>query len=81
MTKQTFDEALQEERFGTKVAMECGPIIEKIAFEFFPDKTPEELGQLLLHNHTVENLIAGYYLHRDIDELGKLALPDKTKGE
>lgn len=79
MNNKEFQLGLKQEKFHTEVAKKCGPLIEEIAVKFFSDKTPEELGQLLLHDYAMADIMSSYYLQRDEDELAKEALPDKQK--
>ena len=50
-----------------EITMAVGPIIEKIAVKTFPDKSPEELGQFLVHDYAFGNIMAGYYLRRHLN--------------
>jgi hypothetical protein len=72
---------LKQERMHEEVTMAVGPIIEKIVVKTFPDKSPEELGQFLVHDYAFGNIMAGYYLRRDEDELAEEALPDSERRE
>lgn len=78
MNKQQLKFELKQEKMHEEVAMAVGPIIEKIAAKTFPDKSPEELGQLLLHDDSLGNIIAAYYLRQNEDELAEEALPDDS---
>ena len=81
MNKKQWDFELKQEKMHEKVTMAVGPIIEKIAVKTFPNKSPEELGQLLGHDYLFGNIMAGYYVRRDEDELAKNALPDSERKE
>lgn len=81
MNKKQWDFELKQEKMHEKVIMAIGPIIEKIAVKTFPNKSPEELGQLLVHDYLFGNIMAGYYVRQDEDELAKNALPDSERKE
>ena len=81
MNKKQRDFELKQEKMHEKVILALGPIIEKIAVKTFPNKSPEELGQLLVHDYLFGNFMAGYYVRRDEDELAKNALPDSERKE
>lgn len=70
MDKLTDDELLSLEKLHTKIEIKCGPIIDELFYEQFPDKSPEELGQMVVQDNLVGGLMSGYILKRDIDELG-----------
>lgn len=81
MNKKQWDFELKQKKMHEKVIMAVGPIIEKIAVKTFPNKSPEELGQLLVHDYLFGNIMAGYYVRQDEDELAKNALPDSERKE
>lgn len=78
MNEKQWDFELKQERMHEEVIMAVGPIIEKIAVKTFPNKSPEELGQLLVHDYLLGNIMAGYYVRQDEDELAKEALPNEN---
>lgn len=78
MNEKQWDFELKQEKMHEKVIMAIGPIIEKIAVKTFPNKSPEELGQLLVHDYSFGNIMAGYYARRDEDELAEGALPSEN---
>lgn len=78
MNEKQWDFELKQEKMHEKVIMAVGPIIEKIAVKAFPNKSPEELGQLLVHDYSFGNIMAGYYVRRDEDELAEEALPNEN---
>ena len=41
-------------------------------------KSPEELGQFLVHDYAFGNIMAGYYVRRDEDKLAEGALPNEN---
>lgn len=43
-------------QFHAEVASQCGPIIEKLANEYFSDLTPEERGQFLIRDKNISNI-------------------------
>lgn len=78
MNEKQWDFELKQEQMHAEVAMAVGPIVEEIAFKTFPDKNPDELGQLLLHDYAFGNIMAGYYVRRDEDKLAEEALPNEN---
>lgn len=81
MNEKQWDFELKQERMHEEVIMAVGPIIEKIAVKAFPDKSPEELGQFLVHDYAFGNIMAGYYVRQDEDKLAEGALPDSKRKE
>lgn len=79
MNEKQWNFELKQEKMHEEVAMAVGPIIEKIALKTFPNKSPEELGQLLVHDYAFGNIMAGYYVRQDEDELAKEDLPDSER--
>lgn len=77
MTKFKNISGLETEKLNKEIEKQCGPIIEQILFDQFPDKTPEERGQIAYYDNMIGGLMSGYWLERDADELAKAALPDK----
>lgn len=69
MNKLTDDELLSLEKLHTKIEVKCGPIIEELLYKQFPDKSPEERGQIAIHDNMIGGLMSGYILERDNDEL------------
>lgn len=78
MNEKQWDFELKRDKMFEEVAMTVGPIIEKIAVKHFPDKSPDELGQLLVHDYTLGNIMSGYYVRRDEDKLAEEALPNEN---
>lgn len=65
-----FKKGLYDEKFYHEVNKECGPIIERIAAKYYPDLSPEELGQKLLHDNKVGVIFTGYVMENtDWDEI------------
>lgn len=65
MKKMTNEELLKMEKFHQEVAKKCGPIVDDLIYKQFPDKTPEELGQILIHDNMTGNLMCLFYLSED----------------
>lgn len=71
MDKLSDDELLNLEKLHTKIELKCGPIIDELLYEQFPDKSPEERGQIAIHDNMIGDLMSGYILERDSDEIAE----------
>lgn len=60
MKKLTQKQLLTLEKCHRDIELKCGPIIDKILSEYFPNMSPEDLGQLAIHDNEIGGLMSGY---------------------
>ena len=71
MKKLTQNQLLTLEKCHRDIELKCGPIIDKILSEYFPNMSPEDLGQLAIYDNEIGGLMSGYILERDSDEIAE----------
>lgn len=65
------DTDLKMEKVKSLAAEKCGPIIEQILIDNFPELEPDKAVELAYHDRTLSNLVSIYEAKQGFEEIAK----------